>query len=127
MSFQAIIIAIDKTEAKVNKIKQTCETQGVKCITAYVYDSTKCHCDENNSKSHPPFSSNTFDKILLDAPCSGLGQRPQLNYKMSPKMLKSYKYVQRKLLNAVSVYLLVIFIVLAPHMLKLSLRYCYIY
>ncbi|CAH0715552.1 unnamed protein product, partial [Brenthis ino] len=97
---KAIITAIDKTEQKVNKIRQSCEKQGVTCVIAFAYDSTKCHSDDNNNGTNPPFSSNTFDKVLLDAPCSGLGQRPQLNFKMSPKMLQSYKFVQRKLFDA---------------------------
>uniref|UniRef100_S4PK22 Putative methyltransferase NSUN6 n=1 Tax=Pararge aegeria TaxID=116150 RepID=S4PK22_9NEOP len=98
---KAHIIAIDKSEQKVAKIKQTCETQGVSCVDAYVYDSRKCHSDRNADLKCPPFSSKTFDKVLLDAPCSGLGQRPQLSEcKMSPKMLQSYKFVQRKLFDA---------------------------
>ncbi|XP_023946918.2 tRNA (cytosine(72)-C(5))-methyltransferase NSUN6 [Bicyclus anynana] len=98
---KALIMALDKTEQKVAKIKQTCETQGVTCVKAFVFDSRKCHSDEITDLKCPPFPSNTFDKVLLDAPCSGLGQRPQLKEsKMSPKMLQSYKFVQRKLFGA---------------------------
>ncbi|XP_050351255.1 tRNA (cytosine(72)-C(5))-methyltransferase NSUN6 [Nymphalis io] len=97
---KAVIIAIDKTIQKCAKIQQTCDTQGVTCVKAYAYDSTKCHSDDTeNNIMKPPFCSNTFDKILLDAPCSGLGQRPQLNNNISLKMLHSYKFVQRKLFD----------------------------
>lgn len=100
---QAHIIALDKSEQKVAKIKQTCETQGVSCVNTYVYDARKCHSDITGDLTGPPFPSNCFDKVLLDAPCSGLGQRPQLgDCKMSPNMLQSYKFVQRKLFDAVS-------------------------
>ncbi|XP_034832357.1 tRNA (cytosine(72)-C(5))-methyltransferase NSUN6 isoform X1 [Maniola hyperantus] len=98
---KACIIAIDKTEQKVAKIKQSCEIQGVSCVNAYVYDSRKCHSDGVADIKYPPFPSNTFDKVLLDAPCSGLGQRPQLSdCKMTQKMLQSYKFVQRQLFDA---------------------------
>lgn len=102
---QAFIIALDKTPQKAAKIKESCGIQGVNCVSAYPYDSTKC-CSEDSKgiNSGPPFPQNSFDKVLLDAPCSGLGQRPQLMNKMTPKMISSYKFVQRNLLAEVSVH-----------------------
>ncbi|KAI8436798.1 hypothetical protein MSG28_010259 [Choristoneura fumiferana] len=100
---QAIIVAIDRTLQKVKKIQENCENHGVTCVRAYIFDSTKCYSSNGGSiDSGPPYKSNMFDKILLDGPCSGLGQRPQLINKMTPKMLQSYKFVQRKLFDAVS-------------------------
>ncbi|XP_047029655.1 tRNA (cytosine(72)-C(5))-methyltransferase NSUN6 [Helicoverpa zea] len=96
---QALIIALDKTPQKAAKIRENCDIQGVTCVTAYAFDSTKCCSEESKGiNSGPPFPPNSFDKVLLDAPCSGLGQRPQLMNKMTPKMISSYKFVQRKLL-----------------------------
>ncbi|KAF9801221.1 hypothetical protein SFRURICE_014239 [Spodoptera frugiperda] len=95
---KATIIALDKTPQKAAKIRESCDIQGVTCVTAYAFDSTKC-CSEDSKgiNSGPPFPPNSFDKVLLDGPCSGLGQRPQLVNKMTPKMISSYKFVQRKL------------------------------
>lgn len=45
----------------------------------------------------PPYPVNSFDRILLDAPCSALGQRPSLNNPMTSKELASYPALQRKL------------------------------
>ena len=50
----------------------------------------------------PPYPSGTFDRILLDAPCSALGQRPQLVVRMNLKELQSYPRLQRKLFTTVS-------------------------
>lgn len=76
------------------------------CVTAYPYDSTKiCSDISNDVNGGPPFPPNCFDKVLLDAPCSGLGQRPQLVNKLTPKMIQSYKFVQQKLLCAVGSFL----------------------
>ncbi|KAI5637097.1 hypothetical protein NE865_10147 [Phthorimaea operculella] len=98
---QAKIIAIDKTPQKVNKIRENCKLHGITCIDMYSYDSTKCWSEQAiNINEGPPFPSESFDKVLLDAPCSGLGQRPQLLNKMSSKMLQSYKFVQRKLFDS---------------------------
>lgn len=102
---QAIIIAMDKTPQKALKIKENCERHGVSCVKSFAFDSTKCFSENSDGiEDGPPFPSNSFDKILLDAPCSGLGQRPQFNNKMSPKMLESYKFVQRKLMSTVSMF-----------------------
>ncbi|XP_052753266.1 tRNA (cytosine(72)-C(5))-methyltransferase NSUN6 isoform X2 [Galleria mellonella] len=96
---QAIIIAIDKTAQKVDRIRENCEKHDVTCVHVYAFDSTKCYYENSEGiQNGPPYPSNCFDKILLDAPCSGLGQRPQLVNKMTPKMLQSYKFVQRKLI-----------------------------
>ena len=40
-----------------------------------------------------------FDKILLDAPCSALGQRPQLTNNMKLKELLSFPKLQKKLFD----------------------------
>ncbi|XP_026734797.1 putative methyltransferase NSUN6 isoform X1 [Trichoplusia ni] len=96
---QAIIIAVDKTPQRTAKIKENCDLQGISCVTSYAYDSTKCCSEESTGINNgPPFPPNSFDKVLLDAPCSGLGQRPQLMNKMTPKMVGSFKCIQRKLI-----------------------------
>lgn len=101
--FQACITAIDKTSQKVERLKANAVTQSVTCVKSYAFDSTKCYSETSTGISHgPPFPENSFDKVLLDAPCSGLGQRPQLLNKITPKILSSYKFVQRKLMAAVS-------------------------
>ena len=51
--------------------------------------------------SSPPYPSGTFDRILLDAPCSALGQRPQFVVRMNLKELQSYPRLQRKLFTTV--------------------------
>lgn len=81
-------------------------------VHSYVFDSTKCFSENHETISNgPPFSENSFDKILLDAPCSGLGQRPQLNFNVNPKVLESYKFVQRKLIAAVSTNFIYLYVV----------------
>lgn len=105
--FQAYITAIDRTEKKVDIIKNNCKLQGLTCINAFAYDSRKIYSETTTNDGPPPYPSNCFDKVLLDAPCSGLGQRPTLtNNNMSQKMLHSYTCVQRKLFEAVSTLLI---------------------
>lgn len=49
----------------------------------------------------PPYPEESFDRILLDAPCSGLGQRPNMTYSWSLKEVCSYQPLQRKLFTTV--------------------------
>lgn len=115
--FQGIIIAIDKSESKVSQIINICERHDITCVFPFVYDSTKIvdenikTLDLNKLKTFgPPFPEEIFDKILLDAPCSALGQRPLLKNSASIKTLKSYVPLQRKLFHSVRKIMMKLFI-----------------
>lgn len=56
----------------------------------------------NNSNNKPPFKVDTYDRVLLDAPCSNLGQRPLLVIEAGESLIKSFPVLQRKLLRNVS-------------------------
>ncbi|GAB6020012.1 Putative methyltransferase nsun6 [Chamberlinius hualienensis] len=102
---QAVIIALDKSENKIRNIKMNAERLKLICIHTFVFDATKSYiedCNRVNILNGPPYDKETFDKILLDAPCSCLGQRPQLINQMTPNEFVSFPKVQRKMLrNAV--------------------------
>lgn len=68
------IIACDLFEHKIKLVKDNNRRLGVKNVTCYVQDATKLK---------DVFSSQSFDRILLDAPCSGLGvlkRKPEIKY-----------------------------------------------
>ena len=48
----------------------------------------------------PPFPPESFDRILLNAPCSALGNRPVLSINLTAKILKSHPVLQKKLFTA---------------------------
>lgn len=100
MQDEGLIIAIDKTPNKLKMLQEKISTYQFKSVKCFAYDSTRLlsmeQTDDDDSVK-PPFPSHFFDKILLDAPCSALGNRPVLRSDISPKMLKSYPVVQRKL------------------------------
>ncbi|XP_017861004.1 PREDICTED: LOW QUALITY PROTEIN: putative methyltransferase NSUN6 [Drosophila arizonae] len=71
------IIALDNSASRVRSMTE--KLANYTCITAHQFDATKAWDDNNDIDSiAPPFASGSFDRILLDAPCSGLGNRPQL-------------------------------------------------
>jgi len=106
MQNKGILVAIDKTPTKVKQLKNTCDEFQAK-VHIFQADSTKILDKQTNLTTKsvlngPPFLVETFDKILLDAPCSALGKRPQLSNNISEKVVKSYVPLQRKLFeNAV--------------------------
>ena len=104
---KGVVIAIDKSVAKVEQIKQNAEKLGLHNIKAFAFDSVKAvrvndtqSLNETDDDS-PPFAKESFDRVLLDAPCSALGQRPQLYNPIKMKELQSFPRLQRKLFIAV--------------------------
>lgn len=106
MFFQCKLIALDKTPNKVKILTENCETNQAN-VHIFQADSThifKTDFVNEDVTEGPPFGKNTFDKILLDAPCSALGNRPLLSINSSAKELTSYVPLQRKLFENVSIF-----------------------
>ncbi|XP_078394511.1 tRNA (cytosine(72)-C(5))-methyltransferase NSUN6 isoform X1 [Cetorhinus maximus] len=99
MNDKGEVIAMDKIANKVKKIKQNAENLQLKCIKVFCYDGTKALAKQGiwNGQAGPPFLPESFDRVLLDAPCSGLGQRPNMACDWSLKEITSYPPLQRKL------------------------------
>ncbi|XP_062066520.1 tRNA (cytosine(72)-C(5))-methyltransferase NSUN6 isoform X3 [Lepus europaeus] len=99
MHDQGEVIALDKISNKVEKIKQNALLLGLNSIRAFCFDGTKAlKLDmSQDTEGEPPFLPESFDRILLDAPCSGMGQRPNMACTWTLKEVTSYQPLQRKL------------------------------
>lgn len=87
------------------KVQKQCDNFGIKNVKIHHFDSLIIVdlYNKNNSNEHkPPFKIESFDRVLLDAPCSNLGQRPLLNIEADKNLIKSFPTLQRKLLANVS-------------------------
>ncbi|MXQ99655.1 hypothetical protein E5288_WYG011484 [Bos mutus] len=93
------VIALDKISKKVEKIKQNALLLGLNSIRAFCFDGTKALKLDmvKDTDGEPPFLPESFDRILLDAPCSGMGQRPNMACTWTLKEVMSYQPLQRKL------------------------------
>lgn len=102
MRDQGEVIALDKVANKVKKIKQNALLLGLNSIRAFCFDGTKALKLDTvkGIEGEPPFLPESFDRILLDAPCSGMGQRPNMACAWTLKEVTSYQPLQRKLFTA---------------------------
>ena len=86
------IDAFDLHEHKVPLVQGQCERLGVEIVNIRAYDSTRLI---------ELYEKETFDKILLDGPCSGLGvlsRKPEIKYNDSSAM-DEIIVIQRNLLE----------------------------
>ncbi len=91
------ILAIDKSEIRLNLLKENVERLNIKSIKIIRIDATKL-------KDIKPEYINYFDKILIDAPCSGLGtlaRNPDARWKITKDSIKQLITIQEKLLETI--------------------------
>ncbi|WP_420322938.1 RsmB/NOP family class I SAM-dependent RNA methyltransferase [Flagellimonas sp.] len=86
------LIALDIYESKLKKLKKRTRRNGVHNVETRVIDSTKVI-----KKLH-----NSADRLLLDAPCSGLGvirRNPDSKWKLEPQFIDRIMGVQQEILQ----------------------------
>ncbi|XP_061166689.1 tRNA (cytosine(72)-C(5))-methyltransferase NSUN6-like [Saccostrea echinata] len=94
------VIAIDRSDHKVDKIRSNLEKWGLTCVTCYACDALRISVvPAGGNLNFPEFPAEYFDRILLDVPCSALGQRPSLKNHITLNSLKSYSGYQRKFIR----------------------------
>ncbi len=89
------IIAMDIYESKLKKLKVRARRNGVHNVDLRVIDSTK-----PIKKLH-----NKADRVLIDAPCSGLGvlrRNPDAKWKLEPQFLDQIRGIQQDILQRYS-------------------------
>lgn len=89
------IVAADVHPARCGLVRKLAERLGISCIQTVQAD-----------LSHPvPDDWGLFDRVLLDAPCSGLGvlrRHPESKWRVFPSDLVRLAEIQRQLLDSVS-------------------------
>uniref|UniRef100_A0A1A8CGU9 NOP2/Sun domain family, member 6 n=1 Tax=Nothobranchius kadleci TaxID=1051664 RepID=A0A1A8CGU9_NOTKA len=101
MRDQGEVVALDRIRNKVERIRQNAQTLHLQSIKAFCFNSVDAVSDDPPQQTEgPPFPPESFDRVLLDAPCSGLGQRPNMACSWSLKEIRSYQPLQRKLFHA---------------------------
>ncbi|XP_061568945.1 tRNA (cytosine(72)-C(5))-methyltransferase NSUN6 isoform X2 [Cololabis saira] len=102
MGDQGEVVALDRIRNKMDRIRQNAQMLQLKSVKAFCFNSTQAVSSDPAAQGSegPPFPPESFDRVLLDAPCSGLGQRPNMATTWSLKEICSYSPLQRKLFQA---------------------------
>jgi len=91
------IVAVDKYDAKIKMMMKNAERLGVTNIE-FVQD-------DNRDPQSELITGQKFDKILLDAPCSGLGvlsKKPEIRWKREPENILELVKIQKEFLENAS-------------------------
>ena len=88
------IIALEKVQRKIEKLIENVSKQNIHCVSVFKCDSTKAFSELSTSTTMPPFGPEVFDRVLVDPPCSALGQRPQLSNSAKLSSVSNYPSYQ---------------------------------
>jgi 16S rRNA (cytosine967-C5)-methyltransferase len=88
----AMIVASDVHEHRLRTVIHTAETQGLSSI----------HCVAIDGLGALPLAGDIFDRVLVDAPCSGTGtlrRNPEIRWRISPADIQDLSQRQKQLLS----------------------------
>ncbi|MBO4873589.1 MAG: 16S rRNA (cytosine(967)-C(5))-methyltransferase RsmB [Lachnospiraceae bacterium] len=86
------VIACDLTASKCRLIRENAERSGFSCLSVRQADATVFH----------PAFENTFDLVIADLPCSGLGtasRKPEIKYRVTREKVEELAALQRQILR----------------------------
>jgi 16S rRNA (cytosine967-C5)-methyltransferase len=93
---KGIVEATDRNDARLELLKENQERLGIKCISCIPFESFKARLPEMEGRYH---------RILVDAPCSGLGvirRHPDIKWNRTLASLSELASQQRSLLNGLA-------------------------
>jgi 16S rRNA (cytosine967-C5)-methyltransferase len=88
----AMIVAADRSASRMETVIGTTRLQQLKSIKAVLLDATR----------QLPFKSRVFDKVLVDAPCSGTGtlrRNPEIRWRLKAADIGAFAEVQKQILS----------------------------
>uniref|UniRef100_A0A5S6QIY0 SAM-dependent MTase RsmB/NOP-type domain-containing protein n=1 Tax=Trichuris muris TaxID=70415 RepID=A0A5S6QIY0_TRIMR len=94
MGDQGRVVSVDDSINRVAQMRQNISKLSLKSVEILRADVVKLATRRPSS-----FPRDGFDRVLLDAPCSGLGQRPML-FKPEEKNISSFPSLQKKLFRS---------------------------
>lgn len=98
MENRGSVTACDLYEARTGLIDQLMERTGVSIV----------HTETRDASVEKQFDAESFDRILLDVPCSGLGDlshKPEIRWHLQPENIDALVETQRRILKANAPYL----------------------
>lgn len=90
-SGKAQVIALERYAGRIGRILENCQRMEIPGVFPVCGDGLT-----------PPFPDGIFDRVLVDAPCSGLGtlrRHPEIRWRTTPEIQEELAVVQRALLR----------------------------
>jgi len=103
MQNKGIIYAIDRKETRLDLLRSNCHRLGVQIVVPIIGDIR--HTDEWAPMTKARVGEPFVDRILVDAPCSGLGvlrRHPEAKWRKDEQVLPRHQSLQCQILNAVA-------------------------
>jgi 16S rRNA (cytosine967-C5)-methyltransferase len=85
------VVAVERHPARARALQRTCARMHAGCVSVVVSDARELPADAS------------FDRVLVDPPCSGLGtlqSRPDLRWRSSPEQIRELAAEQYRILTA---------------------------
>ena len=95
MGDQGTIWAVDRSEARLERVRRNADRLGLTCIRTMAAEA------QHLAEQKPQWLGH-FDRILLDAPCSGLGtlaRHADARWRITPEAIEELTLLQRQLLE----------------------------
>jgi 16S rRNA (cytosine967-C5)-methyltransferase len=95
MGDQGLVLALDRGEARLRRVSRNAERLGLGCIEVR-------HGDATTWAEQQPELLGSFDRILVDAPCSGLGtlaRHADARWRIDPASIDGLVLLQHQLLK----------------------------
>lgn len=89
---RAHVVAGDLYEHRLRVVAETCERLGVEGVSLFAY----------NAEAALPFADETFDRVLVDAPCTGTGtlrHNPEIRWRLTLDSFRELPAVQSRILK----------------------------
>ena len=108
MKNEGEIVAMERNPARMKLVTDNCTRLGISIITPRLSDATSSTLSRQLRTGHASSREafdRPFDRVLVDAPCSGLGvirRHPEGKWYKQADQLQKYQGTQRRLLDATS-------------------------
>lgn len=92
---RALVVAGDLHEHRLRVVRETCARLGVAGVHVVALDAERAL----------PFADETFDRVLVDAPCTGTGtlrHNPEIRWRLRPENIYELSAVQTRILSEAS-------------------------
>ena len=95
MANQGRITVLDQDPQRLERVRQNCERLGILIV----------ECHPGDARNPERLKDQRFDRILVDAPCSGLGvlrRNPEGKWSKTEALIQQYVQVQSQILKGIS-------------------------